>query len=97
MLENVRPLGALKRQNRLLLAGYGVIAMLAVAAVAMGAGGNGPQSKSPRVDSNQVGTAQMMVGIDHPDGFAVLIDEDGKVNVVHRDGRVIVNRQKQYN
>lgn len=36
------------------------------------------------------------VGVDNPEGFAVLVNNDGQINVVHKDGLVLVPRNKKY-
>ena len=48
------------------------------------------------IDINKVGNAQFMVGIDDPNGYAVIIDEEGKINIVTRSGKVIIPKRKYY-
>ncbi|XAL99707.1 hypothetical protein OT109_19275 [Phycisphaeraceae bacterium D3-23] len=94
----------LRQQNRLLTFGYAALAVFAIAGFALAQGQNDPPPHNPddpngnrvTVDINKVGDAQQMVGVENPDGFAVLIDEEGKINVVHRDGTVIVPNRKVF-
>lgn len=92
----------LRQQNRMLKLGYAGLAVLALTGFALAQGaGNDPQPNDPNdnhvvIDINKVGDAQQMVGVENPDGFAVLIDEEGKINVVHRDGTVIVPNRKVF-
>jgi hypothetical protein len=94
----------LRQQNRMLKLGYAGLTVLALAgfAFAQGQGGQAPHNPDDpngnrvTVDINKVGDAQQMVGVENPDGFAVLIDEEGKINVVHRDGTVIVPNRKVF-
>ena len=57
---------------------------------------NENNSDNANVAGDKVGNAQMMVGIDDPDGFAVIVDEEGKVNIVTRNGRITVPKRKYY-
>lgn len=91
----------LVQTNRLLKLGYAGLAVALVTGyvVAQDAGDPaGPGAAPPPVvvDINKVGTAQMIVGVENPDGFAVVVDEEGKINIVHRDGTVIVPNRKVY-
>ena len=92
----------LSQTNRLLKLGYLVIGVFGLVGYALA----GPEVKEPGstdpngngvvVDRDQVGDAQQIVAVDHEDGFVVMIDEEGKVNVIRRDGSVIVAARKQY-
>ncbi|MFI4861005.1 MAG: hypothetical protein ACIAXF_10030 [Phycisphaerales bacterium JB063] len=94
----------LRQQNRLLKLGYAALAVFAITGFAFAQGQADPPVHHPddpngnrvTVDINKVGDAQTMVGVENPDGFAVLIDEEGKINVIHRDGTVIVPNRKVY-
>lgn len=88
--------------NRMLRLGYLVIGVIALAGYALGQarpanpGSSDPNENDVRVDINKVGDAQQIVGVDHELGFAVIVDEEGKITIVHRDGTAIVPNRKVY-
>lgn len=90
----------LVQTNRLLKLGYAGLAVAMLTGYVVAQGGNEPQQQSadqaPHVGLNTLGTSQMIVGVDYPDGFAVVVDENGQINVVHYDGTVIVPNRKVY-
>lgn len=88
------------QRNRQLKFGYLVVAVLGLALYTLSspertqAGPSDPDGNNIKVDINKVGDAQQMVAVDHESGFVVIIDEEGKVNVVYRDGTIIVPTRK---
>lgn len=92
----------LLHRNRQLKFGYLFIAVIGLAIYALAspertqAGPSDPDGNNIKIDINKVGDAQQMVSVDHESGFAVIIDEEGKVNVVYRDGTIIVPKRKFY-
>jgi len=89
----------LRQSNRLLKFGYACLAIAGLTGYAFaqsGAAPNDPNDNEVVIDINKVGDAQQMVGVENPDGFAVLVDEEGKINVVHYDGTVIVPNRKVF-
>lgn len=92
----------LKQANRILRLGYVVLGVVGIAGYAIAQAGptppgsTDPNSNEVRVDINKVGDAQIIAAVDHERGFAVLVDEEGKINVIHRDGTVIVPNRKHY-
>lgn len=88
----------LVQTNRILKLGYAGLAIAGLTGYVVAQdGGDAPEDTPPVVvDINKVGTAQMIVGVENPDGFAVVVDEEGKINVVHFDGTVIVPNHKVY-
>lgn len=91
----------LHQHNRMLKFGYALLAVAGITGYAVAQSGDAAEPNDPNdnavvIDINKVGDAQQMVGVENPDGFAVLIDEEGKINVVHYDGTVIVPNRKVY-
>lgn len=90
----------LSQSNRLLKLGYLVLAVVVVVGYSLlspePSQAHDRHGDNAVVDANQVGDAQLAVGVDHPDGFAVVIDEQGKICVVTRDGLVLVPRSKKF-
>lgn len=100
MTPDQRLIQKLKQSNRLLKAGYLMVGVAALVAYSLAspvpshAGPSDPNDNDVRVAVNKVGDAQSITAVDHERGFAVLIDEEGKINVIHRDGKVIVASRK---
>ena len=86
--------------NRLLKLGYAGLAVALLTGYVVAQDGSDPQppqnAANPVVGLNTLGTTQMIVGVDYPDGFAVVVDEEGQINVVHYDGTVIVPNRKVF-
>lgn len=92
----------LAQRNRQLKFGYLIVAVLGLALYALSspepsqAGPSDPDGNNIKIDINKVGDAQQVVAVDHESGFVVIIDEEGKVNIVYRDGTIIVPNRKYY-
>lgn len=92
----------LRQTNRQLKLGYLVVGVLGLAGIALAqadpapAGSSDPNANDVRVDINKVGDVQQIIGVDHERGFAVIVDEEGKITVVHRDGTAIVPNRKVF-
>lgn len=92
----------LSTSNRLLKLGYVVLGAFGLVGYTLAGpqsiqpGATDPNSNGIPVDRDQAGDVQQMVAVDHEDGFAVMIDEEGKVNVIRNDGTVIVAKRKFY-
>lgn len=88
----------LLQTNRMLRLGYAVLAVVLVSGYVIAQDGVEPGATNDEptavVDINKVGHSQTIVGVDYPDGFAVVVGEDGTINVVHYDGTVIVPNRK---
>lgn len=92
----------LTQSNRMLKLGYLVVGVLGLAGYSLAQtgpatpGSTDPNENDVRVDINKVGDSQTITSVDHERGFAVLVDEEGKINVIHRDGTVLVPDRKYY-
>ena len=90
----------LSNSNRLLKLGYVFVGLFGLVGYSLAGqpglqpGTTDPNNNGVVVDRDQVGDAQRLVAVDHEDGFAVMIDEEGKVNVIWRDGTVLVAKRK---
>lgn len=92
----------LRQTNRMLALGYVLIGLFAVVGYALAQadplppGASDPNDNNIIVDINKVGDSQTIAAVEHERGFAVLVDEEGKINVIHRDGTVIVPNRKVF-
>lgn len=92
----------LTRANRRLRFGYLVVAALGLAAYSLStpapthAGPSDPDGNNVKIDINKVGDLQSITAVHHESGFAVLVDEEGKINIIHHDGKVIVPTRKRF-
>jgi len=92
----------LRQTNRLLLFGYLVLGVAALVGYSFAQsddlppGTTDPNDNQVVVDINKVGDSQTIAAVEHERGFAVLVDEEGKINVIHRDGTVVVPNRKVY-
>jgi len=102
MNQEQQTIRQLVQTNRQLKLGYVVVGVLGLAGYALAQAGpetdgsTDPNENDVRVDINKVGDSQQITSVDHERGFAVIVDEEGKITVVHRDGTVVVPNRKHY-
>lgn len=94
-MNNSTTIQTLRQSNRLLKMGYLLIGVFAVVGYAL-AQADPDDPDVPPVDIVNVDNTEQIAGINHERGFAVYVDDDGTINVVHRDGTVIVPNKKVY-
>lgn len=100
MQNEAETIRRLSTTNRFLKFGYVILGVFGVVGYSLAApqslqpGATDPNSNGIPVDRDQVGDVQQLVAVDHEEGFAVMIDEEGKVNVIRKDGTVIVAKRK---
>ncbi|MFN3165812.1 MAG: hypothetical protein ACE37H_01975 [Phycisphaeraceae bacterium] len=110
MTQESNTIRQLRQTNRLLMLGYVLMGVLGIAGFAW-AQADDPddpdadpdaadaadeeQIEVPDVVVNAT-TNQLVAGVGHEMGFAVYVREDGQINIIHRDGTVLVPNRKKF-
>ncbi len=96
MEDQTTAVGRLRQTNRLLLLGYLVFGVLGVAGYTLAqADPDDPAEDRVFVNVN-AGSQEQITAVEHEKGFAVYVDAEGEINVIHRDGTVIVPNRKVF-
>lgn len=105
MSDQQNTIKTLRQTNRLLMFGYMMLGVLAMAgyAIAQTRGIDDDEEETTEDTSdaqvlvvNNEADSQPITAVESESGFAVYVDAGGEINVIHRDGTVIVPTRKVF-